>query len=144
MILDKVAPYLIEFSLEEASWIKQENGDMVQAYFSKMHRLKSINLRRATFDLSRLADLPESLELVYDHSFKNQMCCSVCLIKVDSISANPKNDHNYNDWPFVELSTSVAFAVYHSTLCITFYSRTIVSAIYMSVHCHAVMTQLRN
>lgn len=63
--LAAIGPNLVEFSLEETSWINQEYADKVQRHFINMRKLLRINLRRATFDLSRLPDLPANLEQVF-------------------------------------------------------------------------------
>uniref|UniRef100_A0A914XLW7 F-box domain-containing protein n=1 Tax=Plectus sambesii TaxID=2011161 RepID=A0A914XLW7_9BILA len=62
--LTAIGPNLVDFSLEETSWIDQEAGDKVHRQFINMKKLVRINLRRAMFDLTRLPDLPANLEYI--------------------------------------------------------------------------------
>uniref|UniRef100_A0A914ULL3 F-box domain-containing protein n=1 Tax=Plectus sambesii TaxID=2011161 RepID=A0A914ULL3_9BILA len=62
--LTAIGPNLVDFSLEETSWIDQEAGDKVHRQFINMKKLVKINLRRAMFDLTRLPDLPANLEYI--------------------------------------------------------------------------------
>ncbi|VDM70268.1 unnamed protein product, partial [Strongylus vulgaris] len=63
-LLEKVAPQLEEFSLEETSWINIEYAEKVQNYFKDMKRLRKLNLRSAMFQLTKLADLPSTLKYI--------------------------------------------------------------------------------
>ncbi|VDK48717.1 unnamed protein product [Anisakis simplex] len=63
-LLDKTAENLEIFSLEETSWVRNEDGNKVQEYFYRMKKLRKINLRRAMFNLDKLHELPECLEFL--------------------------------------------------------------------------------
>ncbi|VDM38314.1 unnamed protein product [Toxocara canis] len=71
-LLEKTAENLEVFSLEETSWVRNEDGDKVHNYFCKMKRLHKLNIRRAMFNLDLLYELPEclqSLEMSGAHKF---------------------------------------------------------------------------
>ncbi|VDM52445.1 unnamed protein product [Angiostrongylus costaricensis] len=107
-ILDRMAPQLQEFSLEETSWVNIEYAEKVkrihfcdqlmnfnksrtikclchntlwqitrvQEYFKYMKRLRKLNLRSAMFRLTKLNDLPttlEYLEIGGAHSFPSEV-----------------------------------------------------------------------
>ncbi|KAE9414322.1 hypothetical protein Angca_006191, partial [Angiostrongylus cantonensis] len=75
-ILDRIAPQLQEFSLEETSWVNIEYAEKVQQYFKYMKRLRKLNLRSAMFRLTKLNDLPttlEYLEIGGAHSFPSEV-----------------------------------------------------------------------
>ncbi|VDN33073.1 unnamed protein product [Cylicostephanus goldi] len=63
-LLEKIAPQLEEFSLEETSWINNQYAAKVQNYFKDMKRLRKLNLRSAMFQLTKLADLPMTLKFI--------------------------------------------------------------------------------
>ncbi|CAJ0591852.1 unnamed protein product [Cylicocyclus nassatus] len=63
-LLEKIAPQLEEFSLEETSWINNQYAAKVQNYFKDMKRLRKLNLRSALFQLTKLADLPMTLKFI--------------------------------------------------------------------------------
>lgn len=56
-ILDKVAEQLVEFSLEESTWIKEEDAKKVPTFFARMHNLKRLNLRKFGQSLELLAKI---------------------------------------------------------------------------------------
>lgn len=64
VLLDRIGKNLEVFSLEETSWVNNENGDKVQHYFQQMKKLRRINLRRASFKLDKLYELPPCLESI--------------------------------------------------------------------------------
>ncbi|KAK6054609.1 F-box domain protein [Cooperia oncophora] len=71
-LLEKIAPQLQEFSLEETSWVNIECAEKVQNYFESMKKLRKLNLRSAMFQVTRLAELPTTLrylEIGGAHSF---------------------------------------------------------------------------
>uniref|UniRef100_A0A9J2Q3M1 F-box domain-containing protein n=1 Tax=Ascaris lumbricoides TaxID=6252 RepID=A0A9J2Q3M1_ASCLU len=63
-LLENVAENLEIFSLEETSWVRNEDGDKVQKYFHRMNKLRTLNVRRAMFNLDRLYELPSCLESI--------------------------------------------------------------------------------
>uniref|UniRef100_A0A915CHU8 RNI-like protein n=1 Tax=Parascaris univalens TaxID=6257 RepID=A0A915CHU8_PARUN len=63
-LLENVAGNLEIFSLEETSWVRNEDGDEVQKYFHRMNKLRKLNVRRAMFNLDRLYELPSCLESI--------------------------------------------------------------------------------
>ncbi|VDO36109.1 unnamed protein product [Haemonchus placei] len=75
-LLEQIAPQLQEFSLEETSWINIECAEKVQNYFKSMKKLQKLNLRSAMFQLTRLAELPATLqylEIGGAHSFPSEV-----------------------------------------------------------------------
>ncbi|PIO69599.1 leucine Rich repeat-containing domain protein [Teladorsagia circumcincta] len=75
-LLEKIAPQLQEFSLEETSWVNIEFAEKVQNHFKSMKKLRKLNLRSAMFQLTRLAELPTSLqylEIGGAHSFPSEI-----------------------------------------------------------------------
>ncbi|VDK29469.1 unnamed protein product [Gongylonema pulchrum] len=64
VLLERIGENLESFSLEETSWVNNEDGDKVQNFFQQMKKLKRINLRRALFKLDKLYELPPCLESI--------------------------------------------------------------------------------
>ncbi|VIO98743.1 Uncharacterized protein BM_BM10564 [Brugia malayi] len=64
ILLEKTGENLEIFSLEETSWVNKDDGDKVQDFFQRMKRLNKINLRRASFKLNRLHELPSCLKSI--------------------------------------------------------------------------------
>ncbi|MFH4975556.1 hypothetical protein AB6A40_002265 [Gnathostoma spinigerum] len=61
-LLSNIAGNLRCLSLDETSWIDLKNGDEIQNHFSKMIKLRELNLRRANFNLNRLHEVPSCIE----------------------------------------------------------------------------------
>ncbi|ETN74737.1 hypothetical protein NECAME_12766 [Necator americanus] len=75
-LLERIAPQLEEFSLEETSWVNIPYAEKVQNYFKDMKRLRKLNMRSAMFKLDKLADLPSALryiEIGGAHSFPSEV-----------------------------------------------------------------------
>uniref|UniRef100_A0A915PR36 F-box domain-containing protein n=1 Tax=Setaria digitata TaxID=48799 RepID=A0A915PR36_9BILA len=64
ILLEKIGENLETFSLEETSWVNKDNGDKVQDFFQRMKKMKKINLRRASFKLNKLHELPPCLQSI--------------------------------------------------------------------------------
>ncbi|EYC11927.1 hypothetical protein Y032_0049g1861 [Ancylostoma ceylanicum] len=75
-LLERIAPQLQEFSLEETSWVNIQCAEKVQNYFKDMKRLRKLNMRSAMFKLTKLADLSptvRSIEIGGAHSFPSEV-----------------------------------------------------------------------
>ncbi|RCN52107.1 hypothetical protein ANCCAN_01895 [Ancylostoma caninum] len=75
-LLERIAPQLQEFSLEETSWVNIQCAEKVQNYFKDMKRLRKLNVRSAMFKLTKLAELPStvrSIEIGGAHSFPSEV-----------------------------------------------------------------------
>ncbi|VDK74406.1 unnamed protein product [Litomosoides sigmodontis] len=64
ILLEKIGENLETFSLEETSWVNKDDGDKVQDFFQRMKKLNKINLRRASFKLNKLHELPPCLKSI--------------------------------------------------------------------------------
>uniref|UniRef100_A0A158Q7C3 F-box domain-containing protein n=1 Tax=Elaeophora elaphi TaxID=1147741 RepID=A0A158Q7C3_9BILA len=64
ILLEKFAQNLETFSLEETSWVDKDDSEKVQDFFIRMKKLKKINLRRASFNLDKLHELPTCLKSI--------------------------------------------------------------------------------
>lgn len=63
-LLEQTAERLLVFSLEETSWINDEDRDKVPNYFHKMKNLRKLNVRSAMFRLDDICELPQCLNSI--------------------------------------------------------------------------------